>query len=135
MSKYLFGKLWVVFAVVALLALAGCSAAKPAADVNSGAKKVVTFDGGSVTKGELQKQLDRFAQQSGAGKLKPGSPQYDAAIQQVMPQAVGFEIAKAYAKENNITVSDKGRKQGDREDQRPDLQASPAGGRENYQPG
>lgn len=75
--------------------------------MDSGAKKVATFDGGEVTKGELQKQLDRLAQQNGGGELKPGSPQYDAAIQQVMPQVVGIEIAKAYAKENNITVSDK----------------------------
>lgn len=106
MSKYISGKLWVVFVVVALLALAGCSAAEPAADVDSGAKKVATFDGGSVTEGELQEQLEQLAQQGGAGELEPGSPQYEAAIQQIMPQAVGIEIAKAYARENNITVSD-----------------------------
>ena len=106
MSKSFSGKLWVVFVFVALVSLAGCSAADPASEADSGAKKVVTFDGGEVTKGELQEQLDLFAQQNGAGEIKPGSPQYDAAIQQVMPQVVGIEIAKAYAKENNITVSD-----------------------------
>ena len=106
MSKPFTGKLWVVVVVVALLALAGCSPADPASDVESGAKKVVTFDGGEVTQGELQEQLDQFAQQSGAGELEPGSPQYEAAIQQIMPQVVGLEIARAYAEEQNITVSE-----------------------------
>ncbi len=92
--------------LVAILSLAGCSAAQPASNVDSGAKKVATFEGGDVTQGELQKQLDQLAQQSGAGEINPGSPQYEAAIQQVMPQLVGFEIARAYAKEQNITVSE-----------------------------
>ncbi|MDQ4105549.1 MAG: peptidylprolyl isomerase [Actinomycetota bacterium] len=92
--------------VAALLALAGCSPAEPVENVESGAKKVVTFDGGEVTQGELQEQLDQFAQQSGAGEIKPGSPQYEAAIQQIMPQVVGLEIARAYAEEQNITVSE-----------------------------
>ena len=110
MSKPFTGKLWVVVMAVALLALAGCagcSAAQPAANVDSGAKKIVTFDGGSVTQGELQEQLDRFSKQSGAGKLELGTPQYKAALQQVIPQVVGLEIARTYAKEQNITVSDK----------------------------
>lgn len=98
--------MWVVFVAAALLALAGCSAAEPVSNVESGAKKVVTFEGGEVTQGELQEQLDQFAQQSGAGELEPGSPQYDAAIQQIMPQVVGIEIARAYAEEQNITVSE-----------------------------
>jgi peptidyl-prolyl cis-trans isomerase C len=92
--------------VVALLSLAGCSAAEPASNVNSSAKKIVTFEGGDVTQGELQEQLDQFAQQSGAGELEPGSPQYEAAIQQIMPQVVGMEITRAYAEEQNITVSE-----------------------------
>ncbi|MGB3681345.1 MAG: peptidylprolyl isomerase [Rubrobacteraceae bacterium] len=107
MVKPFSAKLWLIALVVALLALAGCSAAQPAANVDSGAKKVVTFDGGEVTQGELQEQLDAFAQQSGAGQLEPGTPQYEAAVQQAMPQVVGIEIARAYAEEQNITVSDK----------------------------
>ncbi len=106
MSKPFTGKLWFVVLVVALLSLVGCSAAEPASNVESGAKKVVTFDGGEVTQGELQEQLDQFAQQSGAGEIEPGSPQYDAAIQQIMPQVVGLEIARTYAEEQNITVSE-----------------------------
>lgn len=107
MSKPFSGKLWGIVLVVALLAIAGCSPAEPAANVDSGAKKVVTFDGGEVTQGELQEQLDQFAQQSGAGELEPGTPQYEAAVQQAMPQIVGIEIARAYAEEKNITVSEK----------------------------
>lgn len=107
MSKPFSGKLWVVVAVVvALLAIAGCSPADPVSEVDSGSKKVVTFDGGEVTQAELQEQLDQFAQQSGAGEIEPGSPQYDAAVQQAMPQIVGLEIARAYAEEENITVSE-----------------------------
>ncbi|MGF1473122.1 MAG: peptidylprolyl isomerase [Rubrobacteraceae bacterium] len=90
---------------VALLAFAGCSPAEPVESVESGAKKVVTFDGGEVTEGEVQEAVDQFAQQGGAGEVSPGSPQYEAAVQQVMPQLVGVEIAQAYAQENDITVT------------------------------
>jgi peptidyl-prolyl cis-trans isomerase C len=92
----------VFFGVVLLVSL-GCKAAEPQANVDSQAKKIATFEGGSVTQGEL----DEFAQQSGFGNLSEDDPQYKAAIQQIMPQLVGIEIAKAYAEENNITASDK----------------------------
>jgi peptidyl-prolyl cis-trans isomerase C len=85
---------------VAILVLVGCDAAEPVANVDSQARKVVTFEGGDVTQGEL----DEFAEQSGVPK---DDPQYQAAVQQIMPQLVGIEIAKAYAQEHNITVSDK----------------------------
>ncbi|CAN5612288.1 peptidylprolyl isomerase [soil metagenome] len=91
--------------VVALLAFAGCSPAEPAQDVESGAQKVVTFDGGEVTKGEVEEAVNQFAQQSGAGEIPPDSPQYQAALQQVMPQLVGVEIAQAYAQENDVEVT------------------------------
>ena len=87
---------------VLLLAALGCEPAEPEANVESGAKKVATFEGGEVTQGELEE----YAQQSGFGELSPGSPQYEAAVQQIMPQLVGVEIAKAYAEEQDITVSD-----------------------------
>jgi peptidyl-prolyl cis-trans isomerase C len=61
---------------------------------------VVTFEGGDVTQGEL----DEFAEQSGVPK---DDPQYQATVQQLIPQLVSIEIAKAYAQEHNITVSDK----------------------------
>jgi peptidyl-prolyl cis-trans isomerase C len=92
----------VLLGVVLLVAL-GCDAAEPQANKESQAKEVATFEGGSVTQGEL----DDFAKQSGFGDLSPDDPQYKAAIQQIMPQLVGIEIAKAYASEHNITVSDK----------------------------
>ena len=88
---------------VALLVASGCKAAEPTANVDSQAKKIATFKGGDVTQGEL----DEFAKQSGFGSLSKDDPQYKAAIQQIMPQLVGIEIAKAYAREHNITVSDK----------------------------
>ena len=92
-----------VFLGVVLFFALGCNAAEPEANTDSQAKKIATFEGGSVTQGEL----DEFAQQSGFGSLSKDDPQYKAAIQQIMPQLVGIEIAKAYASEHNITASDK----------------------------
>ena len=88
---------------VATLVLVGCDAAEPVANVDSQARKIVTFEGGSVTQGEL----DEFLEQSGFGNLPEDDPQYKAAVQQALPQLVGIEIAKAYAREHNITISDK----------------------------
>ena len=88
---------------VALLVSLGCKPAEPAANVDPQSKKIATFEGGDVTQGEL----DEFAKQSGFGDLSKDDPQYQAAIQQIMPQLVGIEITKAYAQEHNITVSDK----------------------------
>jgi peptidyl-prolyl cis-trans isomerase C len=89
---------------VAILVLVGCDAAEPVANVDSQAKKIVTFEGGAVTQGEL----DEFAAQSGLdSSMSKDDPQYQAAMQQIMPQLVDIEIAKAYAQEHNITVSDK----------------------------
>ena len=88
---------------VAILVVVGCNPAEPAANVDSQARKVVTFEGGDVTQGEL----DEFAERNGFGNLSKDDPQYQTAVQQIMPQLVGIEIAKAYAQEQNITVSDK----------------------------
>jgi len=89
---------------VAILVLVGCDAAEPVANVDSQAKKIVTFEGGAVTQGEL----DEFAAQSGLdNSMSKDDPQYQAAMQQIMPQLVDIEIAKAYAQEHNMTVSDK----------------------------
>jgi peptidyl-prolyl cis-trans isomerase C len=93
---------FLLLGVVSLVSL-GCDAAEPQANVDSQARKIATFEGGSVTQGEL----DEFAKQSGFGSLSRDDPQYKAAIQQIMPQLVGIEIAKAYASEHNITASDK----------------------------
>ena len=87
---------------VAIFVVVGCDPAEPAANVDSQARKVVTFEGGDVTQGEL----DEFAERSGFGNLSKDDPQYQTAVQQIMPQLVGIEIAKAYAQEQNITVSD-----------------------------
>lgn len=92
----------VLAVVVAGAVLFGCEPADPSANVDSGSKKVATFEGGEVTEGELQE----FARQSGLGQLDPGSPEYETAVQQVMPQLVGIEIAKTYAQEQGITASD-----------------------------
>ncbi|HEX6710062.1 MAG TPA: peptidylprolyl isomerase [Rubrobacter sp.] len=87
----------------ALLVSLGCKPAEPTANADSQAKKVAVFKGGDVT----QAELDEFAKQSGFGDLSKDDPQYQTAIQQIMPQLVGIEIAKAYAQEHNITASDK----------------------------
>ena len=102
MSKHLSLKVALVLCALISVVLAGCQPAETTANSDSGAKKVATFEGGEVTEGELQE----FAQQSGLGELDPNSPEYETAVQQVMPQLVGIEIAKTYAQEEGITVSD-----------------------------
>jgi len=102
LSKHLSFKVSLVLCALIFVVLAGCQPADTTANSDSGSKKVATFEGGEVTEGELQE----FAQQSGLGDLDPDSPEYKTAIQQVMPQLVGIEIAKAYAQEQGITVSD-----------------------------
>jgi peptidyl-prolyl cis-trans isomerase C len=86
---------------VALLTLS-CEPAQPVANIEPESKKVAVFEGGEVTLGEVQE----FAAQSGMGELSPSSPQYEAMVQQIMPTLVEFEIAKAYAEEQGITVSE-----------------------------
>ena len=103
MSKLFANRAWLVtfFFAVALLSLS-CEPAEPVANVESDSKKVAVFEGGEVTLGEVQE----FDGQSGMGELSPGDPQYEAMIQQIMPTLVDFEIAKAYAEEKGITVSE-----------------------------
>jgi len=79
-----------------------CEPAEPVANIEPESKKVAVFEGGEVTLGEVQ----QFAAQSGMGELSPGSPQYEAMIQQIMPTLIELEIAKAYAEEQGITVSE-----------------------------
>jgi parvulin-like peptidyl-prolyl isomerase len=104
LSKFLVNRVWFVSLLLgaALLVALGCEPAEPEANVESGAKKVATFEGGEVTQGEFEE----FAQQSGFGEVPKDSPQYEQAVQQIMPQLVGIEIAKTYAQEKGITVSD-----------------------------
>ena len=102
MSKHLSLKVVLVLCALTSIVLAGCQPAETTANTNSGSKKVATFEGGEVTEGELQ----QFAEQSGLGELDPESPEYETAVQQVMPQLVGIEIARTYAQEEGITVSD-----------------------------
>ncbi|MDP8950716.1 MAG: hypothetical protein M3N18_00450, partial [Actinomycetota bacterium] len=55
-------------AVLVPFLLAGCVAAAPASKVESGARKVVVFDGGAVTEGEVQEAVERLnTVQSAAG--------------------------------------------------------------------
>lgn len=91
---------------IASLAFAGCSAANPVANNSSGAQKVATFEGGEVTQAEVQEQLDLISQQQGGGEIEPGSPQYEQAVAQIMPQLVQTEIVAAYVEENDIEVTD-----------------------------
>ena len=66
-----------VFLGVVLLVSLGCNAAEPQANVDSQARKIATFKGGSVTQGEL----DQFAQ-----LLKLRVPDYH---KENMPGAAG----------------------------------------------
>src|SRR5215212_913249 len=92
--------------------LVGCAPASPASKVESGARKVAVFDGGEVTEGEVREAVERLntAQSavSGGSKkdIEPGSPQFEAAKRQVVPQLLAFSLAKAYAQENGIQVSE-----------------------------
>jgi len=108
--SFVLGKLFVnrmlyaaLFAAMVVLVAMGCDAAEPQANGESQARKLATFEGGDVTQGEF----DELAEQSGFGGLSKDDPQFDAAVQQIMPQLVGIEIAKAYASEHDITASDK----------------------------
>jgi peptidyl-prolyl cis-trans isomerase C len=103
LGKLFVNRAWFVslLLVAAMMALS-CEPAEPVANLESEAKKVAVFEGGEVTLGEVQE----FAVQSGLGELSPSSPQYEAAIQQIMPQLVQIEIAGAYADEHDITVSE-----------------------------
>jgi peptidyl-prolyl cis-trans isomerase C len=103
LSKLFVNRSWLIpllFAVA--LASLSCEPAEPVANLEPESKKVAVFEGGEVTLGEVQE----FAAQSGMGELSPGDPQYEAMIQQIMPTLVDFEIAKAYAEEQGITVSE-----------------------------
>ena len=92
--------------------VAGCASAPSPSEVESGARKVVVFDGGAVTEGEVRKAVQRLnAASSAAGgapksDIKPGSPQFEAAKRQVIPQLLTFNLARAYARENGIEVSE-----------------------------
>jgi peptidyl-prolyl cis-trans isomerase C len=104
LNKFFVDRAWFVslLLAVALMALSSCEPAEPVANVEPESKKVAVFEGGEVTLGEVQE----FAQQSGLGELSPGDSQFEAAVQQIMPTLIEFEIAKAYAQENGITVSE-----------------------------
>ncbi|MDP9478611.1 MAG: hypothetical protein M3R38_23510, partial [Actinomycetota bacterium] len=61
MSKFLVNRVWLVCLLLVVAIAFGCEPAEPEANVESGAKKVATFEGGEVTQGELEE----FAEQSG----------------------------------------------------------------------
>jgi peptidyl-prolyl cis-trans isomerase C len=103
LGKLLVNKGWLVCLVfAAALASLSCEPAEPVANVEPESKMVAVFDGGDVTLGEVQE----FATLSGMGEVSPSSPQFEAMVQQIMPTLVEFEIAKAYAEEQGITVSE-----------------------------
>ena len=94
----------VLFVVVSSVVIfAGCEPAQPEANVESGAKKVAVFEGGEVTVSEVQE----FAEQSGLGQVDPGSAQFEQLARQIVPQLVDLEVAKAYAQEQGVTVSER----------------------------
>jgi peptidyl-prolyl cis-trans isomerase C len=103
LGKPFVNRAWFVsLLLLAALVALSCEPAEPVANIEPESKKVVIFEGGEVTLGEVQE----FAEQNGLGELSPGSPQFEAAVQQIMPTLVDVEIAKAYAEEHGITVSE-----------------------------
>jgi peptidyl-prolyl cis-trans isomerase C len=99
-------------ALLAAILLSGCSPASPSSEVESGAREVVTFEGGEVTEGEVVEGVERAnaaqaAQMGGpAPEVEPGSPEFEAAKAQVVPQLLTVDLARAYARENDIRVSE-----------------------------
>ena len=114
MGKFFSGRTAFFWGFVVLISflVAGCASAPSPSEVESGARKVVIFDGGAVTEGEVREAVERLnAASSAAGgapksAIKPGSPQFEAAKRQVIPQLLTFNLAKAYARENGIEVSE-----------------------------
>ena len=95
-----------LLAALAILILVGCQPAEPVSDVDSGAKKIVEFEGGDVKLEEFQEQISSSTGAQGEQpEISQGSPEYQQAISQLLPQVVAIEVAKAYAQENDITVS------------------------------
>ena len=96
-----------------MFVLPGCGAAPNGEEVGSGAKKVVTYEGGEITEGEVVEQVERLSAQSAAStgqpapEVKPGSPEFEAAKPQVVPNLLIQDLALSYAEENDIEVSDK----------------------------
>jgi parvulin-like peptidyl-prolyl isomerase len=93
-------------ALFVLVVSAGCDPAQPNGEKEAESKQVATFEGGAVSKKELNEQLKLLAQQSGGTEIPEDSPQFQAALTQVMPQLIATEIGKTYAEENDITASD-----------------------------
>ena len=97
-------------ALLVALLLSGCNPAPPSSETVSGARKVVTFEGGEITEGEVVEGVERAnaaqaAQMGGpAPEVEPGSPEFEAAKAQVVPQLLTVDLARAYARENDIRV-------------------------------
>jgi peptidyl-prolyl cis-trans isomerase C len=97
-------------ALLVALLLSGCNPAPPSSEVESGAREVVTFEGGEITEGEVVEGVERAnaaqaAQMGGpAPEVEPGSPEFEAAKAQVVPQLLTVDLARAYARENDIRV-------------------------------
>lgn len=97
-------------ALLVALLLSGCNPAPPSSETGSGARKVVTFEGGEITEGEVVEGVERAnaaqaAQMGGpAPEVEPGSPEFEAAKSQVVPQLLTVDLARAYARENDIRV-------------------------------
>lgn len=106
MSKSFFGRVLPVFVVVSLIILAGCEPAEPVENVESGARAIATFEGGEITQAELDEAVEQVAQAQGVGEVSPDSPEYELVVSQVMPELVRREISEAYARENDIRVTE-----------------------------
>ena len=112
MSIFLFRRAGFVAcsALLVALLLSGCNPAPPSSETGSGARKVVTFYGGEITEGEVVEGVERAnaaqaAQMGGpAPEVEPGSPEFEAAKAQVVPQLLTVDLARAYARENDIRV-------------------------------
>lgn len=100
-------------ALASILLLSGCSAADSNSANESGSETLANFEGGEVTRSEFNEQAEALAQQGAAqqGGEAPELPEegdsgYGQIVNQIMPQLVQTEVAKAYAEENGITVSE-----------------------------
>lgn len=94
-----------LLAFVFLVAL-GCSAAPSGEEVQSQSREVVQFEGGEVTQGEVVEAVRQQAGPQGGEEIGPGNEQFEAVKAQAAQQVLQLELVRAYAEENNITVSE-----------------------------
>jgi parvulin-like peptidyl-prolyl isomerase len=91
--------------LVVVFAALGCAPAQSGEQVSSGARKVVTFDGGEITQNEVVEVVEQQAGGQGAD-VRPGSEAFEASKASAAQQLLQVELVRAYAEDNGIETSE-----------------------------